>query len=498
MTAGHGKSLINYLLNRCDFVSGQELSATLDVSTKTVSRIVKQINDQYENGPIIESQRGRGYRLNYQNYYDHRDQVDSTVDVGGLSSVERRDEIIKRLLITSPQQYRMNDIWGKFYISDSAIASDMKILRHMLGKFHLTLSRSSDYIWVEGVEADIRRAIPSLLFADDVIVSGQFDQPNQLIKQRDAAFVTHQLDLIEDMTRSEIPYPYSVNLFTHLYILIERFRSAGSIIDKYGGTSADEPMRNGELVAVCNKVIANLGAYLDTPLPRIEVYNLYRYLTSSRIDDNRVDPGEIPDLVRDVTEYLISRVIEDPQYRDINSQDLFIGLAKHMRPLLNRLENGIRVTNNLLEQIKLEYMHLFETVKVATEDMARRYGLNRIDDEEAGFITVYFAQAVENRRMPLDILLVCTTGLGTAQLLRAKIEKRFAGFHIVQTVAARDIDQAIDRHPEIDLVVSTIRLGADVHLPTLVVSAMLTVEDQDRLEREADLIRKGVTRRCDA
>lgn len=61
MATGYNKSLLNYLLNRRDFVPGTELSAVLGVSTKTVSRIVKHVNEQSTNGMIIESQRGRGY-----------------------------------------------------------------------------------------------------------------------------------------------------------------------------------------------------------------------------------------------------------------------------------------------------------------------------------------------------------------------------------------------------------------------------------------------------
>lgn len=146
MTHDYMKSMIGYLLNRRDFVSGQELSEALGVSTKTINRTVKQINESTEENPIIESQRGRGYRLNFQNYFDQRDRMDHANAMNGISSVERRDEIIKRLLITSPHQYRVDDIWGKFYLSDSAVASDMRAIRLMLGKFHLTLNRVSDRV----------------------------------------------------------------------------------------------------------------------------------------------------------------------------------------------------------------------------------------------------------------------------------------------------------------------------------------------------------------
>ncbi|WEV42138.1 hypothetical protein OZX57_01150 [Bifidobacterium sp. ESL0682] len=122
--------------------------------------------------------------------------------------------------------------------------------------------------------------------------------------------------------------------------------------------------------------------------------------------------------------------------------------------------------------------------------MVRHFGLNNIDDEEVGFIVVYFAQAIESKQTPVNILLVCTTGLGTAQLLRAKIERRFSEFHIVTTVATKDLDEKLCAHPEVDLVVSTVSLSGNLPVPTLVVSAMLTLEDQERLEREADQIRR--------
>ena len=42
-----------------------------------------------------------------------------------------------------------------------------------------------------------------------------------------------------------------------------------------------------------------------------------------------------------------------------------------------------------------------------------------------------------------------------------------------------------------DMVISTIRLPETVTKPTVVVSAMLTIEDQERLEEEADRVRQG-------
>lgn len=488
------KHLIEYLLNRRTFVSGTELSAMLGVSTKTVTRLVSQINERYSGeGVMVESVRGRGYRLNYRHYFEHK-QADAKrfERVGKLTPVERRDEVLKRLLMTSPQRYRICELWGKFYISDSAIASDMKTLRDILSRFALSLEHVNDYVWVSGVEKNVRKAITDLLFDDDnVEEGGRFMQPDQRIHQRDAAFVSHQLDLIEDLTRAEIPYPYSVNLFTHLYILIERHRKVGLLAeDGFSAQAQEDFAKHPKMADVCRKIIGNLDTYLDTELPEIETYYLYQYLTSSRIDNGLARSQEIPDKVREITRYLIGEVTADPGYSGIECDELYSNLAKHMKPLLNRLTNGIKVKNNLLEQIRLEYPRLFDVVKQASERMAKHFGLAAIDDEEVGFIVVYFAQALESQQTPVNILLVCTTGLGTAQLLQSKIERRFSQFNIVMTVATKDLESALEEHPEVDLVISTVNLADTIDVPTLVVSAMLTLEDQERMEREADAIRR--------
>ena len=412
-----------------------------------------------------------------------------------MTSMGRRDAVLRQLLVASPHSYRIDAVWGKFYVSDSTISSDIKILRSMLHQYHLIVNRSYDQIWVEGSEADVRRSINDLLITDSGILDEDFEHTDQRMQRRDSAFVTHQLDLIEELTHAKIPYPYNVNLFSHLYILIERYRGAGALIDAGSGDDVQlASMRLQGLVKVCECVIRNLDDYLDTTLPSIEVSNLYQYLTSSRIDSGRIAVSEMPERVRAVTGYLIDRVSEDPSYRDIGSNELFVSLAKHIKPLLNRLENHISVKNNLLEQIKLEYPHLFDVVRGASARLVQRYRLNAIDDEENGFITVYFAQALENMHAPINILLVCTTGLGTAQLLKAKIKRRFSELNIVETVAARDPKDALASHDEVDLVISTVGLPSSVHIATLVVSAMFTGEDQEQLEHEVDRIRKEMNR----
>lgn len=487
------QSLIAYLLNHRGYVAGSKLSTILHVSTKTIVRNVKKINAQFPGEPIIESKRGRGYRLNYQHYLKVKHDSGKPHNVSNLSTVERRNEVIKKLLITSPEKQQVKAVFSKFFVSDSVISSDIKIIRTMLAKYHLAVHRKNEYVWIDGRELDIRKAINSLLVSDDVISISHFLQDNQYVRQRDASFVTRQLGFIEEQMASDIPYPYNVNLFSHLYVLIERYQNVGSLVEVDSELTEAEKeamQQHPKLLKISDQVVANLSRYLSTHLPRVEVYYLFQYLASSRVNDSPISVNDVSDHVRAVTDFLIDKVTQDPQYRYLNSNELFTNLANHIKPLLNRLENHIKVKNNLLGQIILEYSHLFKVVQQATVALSQRYDLNKIDDEEVGFITVYFAQAAENKRPPINVVAVCTTGFGTAQLLKAKLEKRFSELNIIDVVSSRELTDKIDQYPSIDLIVSTIELPKKIKVPTLIVSAILTLEDQERLDKKVDQIRK--------
>ncbi|HIW70493.1 MAG TPA: PRD domain-containing protein [Candidatus Limosilactobacillus merdipullorum] len=487
------QSLIAYLLNHHGYVAGSKLSTILHVSTKTIVRNVKKINAESPGEPIIESKRGRGYRLNYQNYLKVKHDAGTPHNASNLSTVERRNEVIKKLLITSPEKQQVRAVFGKFFVSDSVISSDIKIIRTMLAKYHLTVHRKNEYVWIDGKELDIRNAINSLLVSDDVISISHFLQENQYVRKRDASFVIRQLGFIEEQMDSDIPYPYNVNLFSHLYVLIERYQNVGSLVESdfaLTDTEKEAMQSHPQMFKISQQVVSNLSRYLNTELPPIEVYYLYQYLTSSRVNNTAISVNDVSDNVRAVTDFLIDKVTQDPQYRYLNSNELFTNLANHIKPLLNRLENNIKVKNNLLGQISLEYPHLFKVVQEATAELSKRYDLNKIDDEEVGFITVYFAQAAENKRPPINVIAVCTTGFGTAQLLKAKLEKRFSELNIIDVVSSRELADKIDQYPSLDLIVSTIELPKTIKVPTLIVSAILTLEDQERLDQKVDKIRK--------
>ena len=105
-----------------------------------------------------------------------------------------------------------------------------------------------------------------------------------------------------------------------------------------------------------------------------------------------------------------------------------------------------------------------------------------LTEDEVGFLTLYFAQAIEEYPQQIKVMIVCTTGVGTSELLKVKVHKKFRELEIINVLPSRNVAEALVQSPDVEMIISTVQLSIDSLIPVVVVSAMLTLEDQKRLE----------------
>lgn len=473
------QALLYTLSNQRDFVTADELSQVLDTSKKTVYRLIKQLNEEQDNGITIHSEKGRGFKL----AAIERQQVTSSSRLG-YSPIERRHKIMEELLFSAPKAMRVTKILEQFYISGNVLVADEKVMTCHLQEYKLLLLRKNRTLRVIGEEADIRRAINDLIQTQSMITYDQLElQSDSSFNKYDAAFVLKQVQRIEKSLKSTLPYPYNVNIFSHLYILISRFRKGVLPVENKSKLLTEEKAeldRRKDLTMVSEKIIQGMEQYLHTQLPLQEIYFLFQYLISSRWQDDQKESFS-PE-VEEITQFYMDEVVEIAAI-PIMKEQIFNKLARHIRPLLNRLTHGIHVKNNLLEQIKLEYSLLYRAVEEVSLKVSQRYRLPVINEDESGFLTLYFAQAMEEKPHAIRALIVCTTGIGTSELLRIKIKKFFPEVEIAAVSSSRDLQEKLEQSVGVDLIISTIKLDQSINPPSVTVSAMLTVDDQKRLRQ---------------
>lgn len=487
--------MILYLSNKKDFVTAKDLSLVLDTSEKTVYRLVKQINDESKDGLLIQSERGRGYRLDYKKYIEGS-YIKQQPKVN-ISPIERRNNIIEELLFISPVAKKITEIYKKYYVSDTVIISDEKIIAENFKKYNLKLDRHNQMIKVVGKEEDIRKAIKELVQDNKIVNMDDLHlDPDSEFNRYDAQFIFSQIKTMENEMNITLPYPYNVNIFSHLYIVLSRFRKVGNkIYSKSQGISMSDiemTKENPEIFATAEKILNNINRYLQAKLPEREVYYLYQYLVSSRMQKETSEKEKIDKTVANITHFYIDEMMLRLGVK-IERSTLFYNLAKHIKPMINRLNHCISMKNNLLDQIKLEYNHIFEKVSEVSELVSKDFQLPSINEDEVGFLTLYFAQIIERFPHKVKTLIMCTTGVGTSELLRVKIESKFPEIQVIDVVSTHNAKEVLKKHLDIDLVISTIRTPESINTPKLLVSAMFTLDDQERLSDMIEGIKYGKT-----
>lgn len=471
--------LIYYLLNNSGFVKAEEIAAFLHVSKKTVYRLIKNINDGSKI-PLISSQRGVGYKINYRHYMQFKQQNKiANNSLGNVSPVERRNRIMKQLLLISPQSIKESEAFGKYYVSSNVQSNDQHVMKSILKRYQINLVVKDGYIRVKGAELNIRNAIKELIDDREIVNLRQFIGNKDFDSKFDVRFVLKLIDKIEDQLQTSLPYPYNVNLFSHIYILISRLRKTESKFNLKAESPKQDIDSNHSLYQISKNVVNDISNYLNLKLQKNEVDSIFEYLISSRFD-NDISKECISDEVSEITKELIDEVSKK-MGRDFFS--IQTSLEKHIQPLIKRLDNHIHVNNNLLEQIKIEYQDLFNIIKDVSKKVFISNNYGRPDDNEIGYITLYFAQALENQSAKLRVILMCATGIGTSELLRIKVKNTFPNFEVVGVTSNNDLSF---QKGDADLIISTVRVSDKIPIPSVVVSALFTQKDKEIVQRKVD------------
>ncbi|AYW48076.1 transcription antiterminator [Tetragenococcus osmophilus] len=493
MTAKENReqSLLLLLSKQRDYITSNKLANDLAVSKKTIYRLVKKINENYPEGDLISSEKGRGYKLDYEKYISmNLTQMDNSSSA--YSPEERRNRIMEELLLSSPKAKNVYDLFKDYYVGDSVIFNDEQVISDQLAEYQLKLIRKNRTLAIQGEEGNIRQAIADFIQAFNTVDIDELASVKESrLNTYDALFVLNQIKKMEKNLKMTLPYPYNINIFSHLYILITRSRNVGLLkINDWNVLTKEEKeqlSKDTTLYEVANSTITNIEQYLNRSLPEIEIFYLYQYLASSRMQSVVDDTDKFSEQVTQIT-YTYMEEMSEKLGISIFDTRFFSDLANHIKPMINRLKHKIRIKNGLLDEIKLSYKEIYGKVDSVSKTISQQYHLPLINEDENGFITLYFARVLETYQLPIKTLIVCTTGVGTSELLKAKIEKKFPELDVMDVVATKNLDQFLKNYPATELVLSTIKLKQSLPVNSLLVSAMLTADDQRRIQQKIEEI----------
>lgn len=474
------------------YYTARELASKLGVSLKTVRNDLKKINSIFiGNGGALESKSRVGYSFKITDKTKFVDFIKTKwykfafYNQDDLNLRENRIQLLLRILLFEKMYVKEDDLAEKLSISKSQLSIDLKNVKERIRKFNLKLEIRPYYgIKLTGSEINLRKFI-SYYFFD---ISSNENVPNVYILDNEQE--KDMSNIKEVVNRIFEKYEYHTTLFSynnlvnHLFLALKRVENNQLI--SIPNKSLYKLKLNPEYVIAENLVI-ELQRKFKIKIEEAEKGYITMHLSGKRLLSYSNEGGiQITPQVDNLITKMLYRVKNEMNIDLLDDLDLRISLGLHIIPLLKRIRYNLAMKNPLLDETK-KYALGFEAAIVASKVINEEYNCS-ITEDEVGYIALHFSVGIEKLKYIIQkkrILLVCSTGRGTAQLLKYRFEKEFTNYieklEVTDVMSLRKMDLS-----NYDLIASTIPIKTMSNTPVLLIDSLLSKNDLKNIENRLD------------
>ncbi|WP_182200243.1 BglG family transcription antiterminator [Paraliobacillus salinarum] len=485
------KQILQKLLNLNDSQTSTTLARALQVSPKTIRNDIKKLGTLLNNDiAYIESIRGKGYSLHITNEEKFKNFLQQNVDdSNNIVSTEHNDRVqylIKRLLLHS-SYIKIDQLAEELFISRTTLQTDLKKVRTIFCDFDLSLIHKPNYgVKVVGEEMKIRFCISENLFNQQYQELDETISGLEILPQSEVKVIRHSILNKLKKYKLIISDISLLNLITHISIACNRIRNNQAV--KIYQDELTKITNNIEYT-IAQEIVIEIEQKLHVSFSTNEIAYLAIHLQGSKKthSESDIETAEIV-LEQDIQQLAKQVVNEIDRVYSLNISDdkeLLLALSLHLKPAINRYMYQMNLRNPLLEEIKSKYPFSFEVALTGAEVINNKLDIS-IDENEIGYMALHLETAMERQRKNNNhkkrCLLVCATGLGTAQLLSIKLENEFSHeLKIIGTTEYYNLTkQPLDN---IDLIISTIPIQEDLDIPIIEVSTILRSQDVNKIKK---------------
>lgn len=508
------QKILKQLLTADSQFTTNQLADKLDVSARTIRSDIKAINCWLEDtyGGKIKTKPRVGVWLEMGN--KDRELLKEELEFGPNTFSPDSKEgrivyIIKRLLETD-ERLTATQLAEELYVSRTTINHDLHQVEDWLSEHNLKLKKKPNWgMKLIGAEKDLRSAVSHLLAttADMSRLFDSFDyvpqrdegnklyinnlnQIQKIIDQPDLPLIKRVIHEVQEEYNFKFTDQAYSGLVIHLAIALRRIKSGESIeLPDYDLGEVEST----EEYTMAEQIVQRLEEELSLSIPQAEVGYITLHLLGAKVKEmpNEKSKQEVGVSLEEINPEVIQlaqkMVAKASEVLDVSlhgDQRLLLDLSIHLRSAINRLKYNMNLFNPMLERVRSSYPLTYEAAVEASKLMEEKYGVEMIEDE-VGYITIHLQAARERReearKQPIQVLVVCSSGRGTAQLLATKLKRLFGELEIQGIASAFELDEVLKENAP-DLIVNTVPLTEQREVPNLKVSPLLPNADVQQIQ----------------
>lgn len=473
------------LLRNPQGLNVSDLTKGINVSKRTIYRELSSLETMLARLAIQLTKTDGLYHLvgNQESFNELRNVLTQSNSQTVFTSVATRQSAIVCKLLTVDTIITTQSLADEFEVSATTITQDLKTIEPIFNDYDLDLVRlKAKGIRVDGKESNVRRVLSGILSSE--INEYEFfefvshlDQPASiskdstqyfinlldfhLLKQANTAIQSHVKNDFTNLSDSQLKQLMIILTVSASRIRMGKLVSDFKSIDK---NSIFQYQRIAiDLYNVFGKDVRDKINLMELEFMAQQIQGMSFSISNNILQDDY--DLQLSYQVRN----LIQQVSVDFDYDFKIDETLFNDLMAHIGSALKRRVSQLPEVNNpVLQNVIENYPDLYEQIIKAMDQVFN----GRLPKSEAAYILIHFASSFEQQRQnkPINALVVCANGIGTARVLESRLKKTIPEINDYKVSRVAELNH-LDLK-KYDIILSTIFLPG-FKLPYKVISPLL-------------------------
>lgn len=457
-------------LTTCEgYLTIDYLAKLLNVSGRTILNDIKMLNqDGKRHGYTISNLRGKGYYLDIQDQQEFLKYENSLKKQNVNYKVDRIPKIIAILLLNNTY-ISQEFIADSLNVSKSIIKNDMDIVNEKLSEYGIQLEKKAHF----GIRLVINH------YTRKLAILHLYEQGNDTIVHEMDAIAGSEFRELEKLLISLLEQ----NDLNINYIEMKKIDSMAKICIfsslHHLDTDTDMAPQDAVYAKIADALNQEIKTLYDVSLSQNDIYDLALYIKQKT--KRTLGKIKYPAGLEERVEMFFQKCDREYNTQFNDDSEFKLSILSHVSLLLDRLHQSISLSNPLVNEISVKYPVNFNIAIQFVQELEKAYHVT-ITQDEIGFIATHFAAHMEREARALlgnfnRIAIVCSTGGGSAFLIKLKLESLFVGKDI-QTFSLLEENELTKYHPDVIFTISDLYGKYDV--PIIKINELL--DDNDILK----------------
>jgi mannitol operon transcriptional antiterminator len=492
----------------------KDISEEINVSRRTVLREMDTVYKWFEFQKVpLKKVANKGLLLEAQN--SDREKLlialNNALEDYVFSKEERIVFILTELLQQSEPSklFYFADMLG---VSEATVSHDMDKVEKWLQSYNLILERKPGVgVNITGKERNIRKALISIIYdnldgeqiksvlLDYVSIIPNKRKQNLKIKNRLLSLMDYEtiikIEKAIDQSEIDMGFKFAESSYTalavHLALAIKRIIHGDNI---YIEKSVFNELKECDEFHIASNLIHSLSTVLKIDIPTDEIAYVTMHLKGAKYNSGLTESSvmQFDEII--ISNYKLTSIIyemiklaeRETGFKLSNDDSLLIGLMNHLRPAMNRLKMNLEIRNPLLDSIKEKYPDIYD-ISLKCCDIIEKNIAIKVPENEVGYIAMHIGSAIERvhnanalKHDIFNVVVTCTSGIGTSKMLAARLKKEFKNLHIIEVFSTTKVKKQWLLDNNIDLIISTVHFVSDTS-PVIIVNPLLLKKDISNL-----------------